>query len=355
MNSLNIVQVLRDYGKPLKDVIIYGKAIHQIRKPSAFSNTVHIPDDCICVKFDVWAVDTTYIKEVLAQMGIVKGTMCFVNASISMFVHKDTVLNDWYSACGTLMLSKRTSAPVLSMTELKKIDDALWSIQPTVLNDFNVNAFKIPVFNEYLQKCMKTDTVQIPENLLYFERGIEEESILDVNVSDIEPAFDVITKPTVPEIKMAFDDILCTMDSLTEIRKNILGHIKSTYAVDTEIMQSKCDMIISALSSGKKGFAYAPDYIMTTYLQRAGYDAQKEIMSIPLVNYILINLAELKEYLFNGKDLMFGEVLGDLKKHFGDLEYFCFSIYCIILNIDKETTNKIFTECMAHKVSPLQL
>ncbi len=355
MNRLNIVQVLRNLKQPLKDVVVYGKVMHQIRKPSAFMNTVKIPEDYICVKFDVWAVDTTYIKGALQKLGITKGTMCFVNASISMFVHKDTKLNDWYSACGTLNLSSRTSAPILSMVDFKRESDGSWIVVPTTLNGFNVTVFQTGEFKEYLDKCIKTDIVQIPEDLLYFERGLEEESISFNKVTNIEPVFDVINKKVEHKVEITLEDMLNSYDRLVEVRKVLLETLKQIYFTNKGRITTMCDTVFNALTGGKRGFAYNGEYIIREYLLRLGLDPQKEVIGVSLIQYLMLNIKELKDFMYEGKDVIFGEVLSELKKPFGDAEYFCFNIYCIILGISQATTDSIFTECITNGISPISL
>lgn len=332
VDFIDLVEFCKGHSNKLSGVKVYGRITGTMPEPRSLKQDTLIDDDCVCCNMDLVAVNLKgYVNE-LSVLGIHSpDDIYFVNGSLSVFVDKNTVLNDWYSCEGTLRLATRSkNAPVMAMFNFYKTDRA-WGIHKTGVSDLEVEDFKSPDSRilAYIRNGDSVGSVQVPDDVLSLTKFYSEEpTAMDMalqqgllggfteswkstdttseSVANIpvvgKDDFTVVSRSDL-NVGSMLNDLCVLSDTAEEKRNRFINLIKSNfpYTCNNQYIKYLFNALKVNFTRSGTPYGLTGKQLIKGYLSTCGVDINMEYLGVPLWNFIVSSIKEILSSLLSGE------------------------------------------------------
>lgn len=328
---IDLVEFCKGHSNKLSNVRVYGRITGTMPEPRSLRQDVVVDSDCVCCNMDLVAVNLSNYSEELSVLGLSSpDNIYFVNGSVSVFVDKTTVLDDWYSCDGSLRLAARSrNASVMAMFNFFRIDDK-WGIHKTNTLDLEVTDFKSPDSRimDYIRQGDSLGKVIIPEDIATVTKFYSEEpDALNLAVEQglldnfgINRSFnsEVLTIDTVTSIESdsslsytphdnfnfgsGLSNLCVVSDIAFESRKHFIDFVRSNfpYTGSNEHIKYMCGAIKTNFAHCGTQYSLTGKQLIKGYLISCGVDINLEYLGVPLWSFISSSIKEILSCMLTG-------------------------------------------------------
>lgn len=400
MDVINLLNLLKVRGDCLKNVKVYGKARSEISAPKALGTGVFVPSTNKCILVDIFAVDLSSLHYELSELGIISKTdIFFVNASMSTYVDRSVILDDWYKFEGDLRLSKNTKSPVIAMFKFYKPttreSTAKWGIRPTIVRDFDTSEFKeTPRVFEYMSMSLQVGGILVPEEVTEMPKCLADEpdlrpgsdtlqsfgtnrevsqntDTLDFGEQVERPTYDspsdtvqiaqnrVETENGVREQILPISQNVEILEGVCKVayenRMKVVAELRKKYAIcedsATEYIKELFDRIKSNLTS-RVNLAQTGQAILKDYMQQCSAECTKKYMGSTIEKCIIDDIDDIFNYcLYQQRVVADGKLLKFIKNYFSSAEMVYAGLVSVMLGVSMDTLHSLVRSCTKFEVS----
>lgn len=379
VDAIDILSLLYK-DSTLRNVRVYGKIIEVISELKCMSESVHIPEDCVCVKIAMSSINLSKHADLLRHYEIkTKDCVYFVNGTVATFINKNSLCYDWFAFDGTLRLAKGTNN-VVGLHNFKKLEKDTWGILPTKMNDITDEDFDTDgVHWRTLVDSFKKGTIIRTESAVNLRECLEDTlddstkklEMLGVSGYKVEDRATRTGDQTVTgddelavleenDIYVSKNDPLPYNTAAETIKENSIkakSHalaLLKGYDIDGRVNSNRATKpVIEAFKRAYKGGTNNGwENLVSGYLGLVNIDTEGAILGVSPIKYVLSTFDEVCDYMLTGAvgDSYMG-LDGFLATYFSDVDRFCMYIFALLSSVAIKNMDTYLRDCERADVS----
>lgn len=387
MDRIDLLSLLRVYNGTLKNVVVYGKVIGVLERPSNIFSSVHLDAGGVFVEVDVFAVDLSYYATYLKQCGIASSDQIYmVNGTLVSFVRGTVSTRDsfWCELHGTLRFGSRKSDIYVSLLNYQKDKRGVWEIRALDALGIDLSKWdKGSMHYAYLSRSgeavIRPDAVsglarftgREPNLLGLKSSGSQQSSGLDsVATGGMDGGINVrrpniISKESRKDVKPYSKVVLELrekLDSAIKLKKDFISYLKGDFSIQdkkddnnghlvTKYVEFLTDSLICNLKVKAHPSASTGRMLLSIYLKSFGDLATKKYCGVEAYKFLIGEIDEVRGYILDGHKPYFdGVALRLCERAFGDVELWYAAMVGIIIGVSQTDLSDVALTCKANGI-----
>lgn len=369
---IDLLALLRSQNGSLAGVSVYGRVNSFCERPATLGLTVKLMPGGSFVSFDMLAVDfsgcRSSVKSTLNNMGI-DDKMYFVNGSIVTYVPNTVRVNEWGVVQGTLILSKRSKQPLVSMLSLSK-DKSRWILNKSCFGDIILGELDSEV-RSVIQSCCSHNTFERPDEVNNFEPCLAEISTSDIlrpkilDNNELQQWSGVSVRT--PELKTSDRDIILpksdrviqlqnSCNELIKNRRDYISGVRNRFALSSKVYNN-IRFTFSRLSTYFRrgtGASHTGLDILISYMKKMKAADTAKGYTDYVEHYIRSHHKELFDCCLNGDSFFFTGTSDEMlvmQCLFGTHEVTYAGILATVLDLDITKLRQVASDCLSNLLS----